>query len=186
MTLLDPAPGPGPVPIALHPERTDDERTLRWWVRHTLDPAPGRPPPEPLDALIADGVLAGVIIDLDRVDTTLAPGRSWSQDGAVVRAAVQDAVRRHDEWLDAASQAERDAVLARVAREVAEAVVAPVATAHGGRIEVLRAQDGVVLVQLAGACHGCPAAASTLHQRLEHELRQRLPWLQSVHAATPH
>lgn len=182
MTLHDPAPGPIALPIALHPERTGDERILRWRVRHTLDPAADRPPPEPLDALIADGVLAGVSIGLDRVDTTLAPGRSWSQDGAAVRTAVRDAVRRHGDQLDAASPAERDAVLARVARQVAEAVVAPVAAAHRGRIEVLHARDAVVVVRLSGACHGCPAAASTLHQRLEHELRQHLPWLRSVHA----
>ncbi len=171
------------LPVALHPERTDDERTLRWRVRHTLDPEPGLPLPEPFDALLTSGVLVRVSVGLDRVDTTLSPGRSWSRDGAAVRTAVAIAVRQNEDRLDAAGPAERDTVLARVARQVVEAVVTPIATAHGGRIEVLRAQDAVVVVRLAGACHGCPASAITLHQRLEHELRQRVPWVRRVELA---
>jgi NFU1 iron-sulfur cluster scaffold homolog, mitochondrial len=30
-----------------------------------------------------------------------------------------------------------------------------------------------VNVRMSGACHGCPAAASTLHDKLQHELRRR-------------
>ncbi|MFZ0159926.1 MAG: NifU family protein [Kineosporiaceae bacterium] len=173
-------------PIALHHERTDDPRTLSWRVRHTLDPEPGLPLPEALERLVSSGVLAGATLALDQIDTTLAPERSWRTDGAAVRAAVQAAVRAQEQRLDDASPAERDAALARIAREVAAAVVAPIATAHGGQLEVVRAEDAVVVVRLTGACHGCPASATTLHQRLEHELRQRLPWVRGVQVAEDH
>ncbi|MBY0442876.1 MAG: NifU family protein, partial [Mycobacteriaceae bacterium] len=40
-------------------------------------------------------------------------------------------------------------------------------------------------VRLSGACHGCPAAASTLHDRLEYELRRRIGQQITVSRETP-
>jgi len=45
-------------------------------------------------------------------------------------------------------------------------------------------RDGVVTVRLAGACHGCPAARSTLHGRLDHQLRRYAPALREVKAVS--
>ncbi|MEU3983781.1 NifU family protein [Streptomyces sp. NPDC026672] len=49
------------------------------------------------------------------------------------------------------------------------------ARSHGGTIELVDVCDGVVSVRLRGACHGCPAAWFTLHQRLERLLRRCHP-----------
>lgn len=46
---------------------------------------------------------------------------------------------------------------------------------HGGEVEVLGVQDGVVRVQLRGACSGCTAAAQTLRYGVEEALREHLP-----------
>jgi Fe-S cluster biogenesis protein NfuA len=39
-----------------------------------------------------------------------------------------------------------------------------------------------VNVRLSGACHGCPAAASTLHDNLQHQLRSRSGRRITVHS----
>lgn len=59
-------------------------------------------------------------------------------------------------------------------RAVAQAIeeIRPVAVSHGGDIEVVRIDDGVVEVRLQGTCDGCPSAAATLTYGVEAALRR--------------
>ncbi len=165
--------------VAVHPERTSDPRTLRWYVPGPAVPAVGEPHGGgALAALVELGVLADAQIGLDGITTTLAAGRSWPQEGAAVREAVQATVAAA-RARPALPPAERDAAL----RGLAELVVrgaGPYAASHGGRIELVSVQDDVVSVRLGGACHGCPAQAFTVHRRLEADLRHGAPWLREV------
>lgn len=45
---------------------------------------------------------------------------------------------------------------------------------HGGEVEVLDVQRGVVRVRLLGACSGCTAAGETLRHGVEEALRENL------------
>ncbi len=51
----------------------------------------------------------------------------------------------------------------------------PYLSDHGGDVEVLGVQDGVVRVRMAGACSGCTSAAVTLRAGVEEALRDGLP-----------
>ncbi len=53
--------------------------------------------------------------------------------------------------------------------------VRPYLYEHGGDVEVLSVQRGVVRVHLAGACSGCTSAAETLRHGVEEALRENLP-----------
>lgn len=53
--------------------------------------------------------------------------------------------------------------------------VRPYIHGHGGEVEVLGVTQGVVRVQLSGACSGCSAAAVTLRDQVEEALRDGLP-----------
>ena len=53
--------------------------------------------------------------------------------------------------------------------------VRPYLHEHGGEVEVLRVQHGVVRVRLTGACSGCTSAAETLRHGVEEALREGLP-----------
>ena len=53
--------------------------------------------------------------------------------------------------------------------------VRPYIHEHGGDVRVLEVADGVVRVQLTGACSGCTAAAVTLRNGVEEALREGLP-----------
>jgi Fe-S cluster biogenesis protein NfuA len=52
--------------------------------------------------------------------------------------------------------------------------------ADGGRIKLKRVEDGVVFVEMGGACRGCPAISFTLKGTVEHVLKQHLPEVKEV------
>ncbi len=67
----------------------------------------------------------------------------------------------------------REAAELAVDRALAE--IRPLAASHGGAIEVLRINDGVVEVRLDGTCNGCPSSSATLTHGVEAALRKH--WL---------
>ena len=60
--------------------------------------------------------------------------------------------------------------------------VRPALQRDGGDIELIDATDGIVKVQLTGACKGCPMSQMTLKQGVEKILRQEVPGLKEVQA----
>lgn len=73
-------------------------------------------------------------------------------------------------------------------REKVEAVIdeiRPNLVADGGDIKLIDVtDDGVVKVELQGACRGCPGAAMTLKLGVERLLKQRVPEVSSVENVT--
>lgn len=61
------------------------------------------------------------------------------------------------------------------AASVALEQIRPYLQEHGGGVEVLAVRDGVVRVQLEGACSGSSATADTLRHGVEEALRENLP-----------
>jgi Fe-S cluster biogenesis protein NfuA len=53
--------------------------------------------------------------------------------------------------------------------------VRPYLHEHGGEVEVLGVEHGVVRVRLLGSCSGCTSAAETLRHGVEEALRENLP-----------
>jgi Fe-S cluster biogenesis protein NfuA len=58
--------------------------------------------------------------------------------------------------------------------------VQPLIIGHGGRIELQSYKDGIVEVQLQGACISCPMSMITLKLGLEERLREAFPMIKSV------
>jgi len=63
--------------------------------------------------------------------------------------------------------------LAAIAAELIAGPIGALAESHGGSIELVSVAGDTVTVRMSGACHGCPAAESTLHDKLQGELRRR-------------
>jgi Fe-S cluster biogenesis protein NfuA len=53
--------------------------------------------------------------------------------------------------------------------------VRPYLRSHGGEVELLSADDGVVRLRMQGSCHGCPSSAITMQNTIE----------QAIYAAAP-
>lgn len=63
--------------------------------------------------------------------------------------------------------------------------IRPYIHSHGGEVELVGVEDGVVRVRLSGACHGCAASAMTLRRGIESALRESYPALREVIAEEP-
>ena len=53
--------------------------------------------------------------------------------------------------------------------------VRPLLRSHGGDMEVLSVEDGVLRFKLKGKCAGCPAADLTTEELIQTELAEHLP-----------
>lgn len=54
-------------------------------------------------------------------------------------------------------------------------LIKPYIRRDGGDIEFIRFEDGIVYVQLSGACVGCGGVESTLRELVEDTLLERVP-----------
>jgi Fe-S cluster biogenesis protein NfuA len=53
--------------------------------------------------------------------------------------------------------------------------VRPYLKSHGGNVELLAVDDGVVHLQMQGSCHGCPSSAMTLKLAIEEAIFEAAP-----------
>jgi Fe-S cluster biogenesis protein NfuA len=128
--------------------------------------APGR-----LGVLLDDGVISEMVVRTADVLITLSAGHRWRELGDEVRDALHVALLDPTGWrIDASSNTDQ---LAAIAAELIAGPIGALAESHGGSIELVSVKGHNVNVRMSGACHGCPAAASTLHDKLQHELRRR-------------
>jgi Fe-S cluster biogenesis protein NfuA/nitrite reductase/ring-hydroxylating ferredoxin subunit len=58
--------------------------------------------------------------------------------------------------------------------------VRPYIDSHGGKVELLGVDSGVVKLRMSGACAGCAASAMTLQRGIEAALRAHYPGFQEV------
>ena len=59
--------------------------------------------------------------------------------------------------------------------------IRPQLQADGGGVELIDVEDnGVVLLKLTGACHGCPMSQMTLKMGIEKVLKQEVPEVDRV------
>jgi NFU1 iron-sulfur cluster scaffold homolog, mitochondrial len=160
--------------IPIHAIATANPQQLRWVVaadrlpaRGTVRQAPGR-----LGTLLDGGVIDEIEVRTADVLITLRTSESWREVGDDVREALCDALPDPAGWrVDVAPDG--SAGLAAIAAELLAGPIGALAESHGGSIELVSVERDQVNVRLLGACHGCPAAASTLHDNLQRELRRR-------------
>ncbi len=94
---------------------------------------------------------------------------------AALGAAQLEAVRGSDPAVGWLFQAYGLGVDDRAAADAALEQIRPYIHEHGGEVEVLGVQGGVVRVRLSGTCSGCTSAADTLRHGVEEALREHLP-----------
>lgn len=60
--------------------------------------------------------------------------------------------------------------------------VLPYLESHGGSVELLGVQEGVVQLRLEGSCSGCPSSTMTLKLAIEEAIFKAAPDVEEVHA----
>jgi NFU1 iron-sulfur cluster scaffold homolog, mitochondrial len=159
--------------IPIHATATADPQQLRWVIAAERMPPAGRVRRAPgrLGVLLDGGVISEMLVRTADVLITLSTGQRWRELGDEVREALNDALLDPTGWrIDASSDTDW---LAAIAAELLAGPIGALAESHGGSIELVSVVGHTVTVRLLGACHGCPAAESTLHDKLQSELRRR-------------
>ena len=80
----------------------------------------------------------------------------------------------------AVSQKERELMQEQVQAVIDE--IRLMLQSHGGDIELVKIEGKTVFVRLQGACAGCPGAAMTMKQGIEHRMKEAVPEVESVEA----
>lgn len=93
------------------------------------------------------------------------------------------ALRRGDPAVDWLFEAYGVGVEDVTAASAALEPIRPYLHEHGGEVEVLGVQHGVVRLRLSGTCSGCTSAAQTLQHGVEEALRENLPGFVSIDVA---
>lgn len=160
--------------IPIHTTATTNPQQLRWVVTRDRLPARGtvRRAPGRLGELLDSGVIDEIEVRTSDVLITLRAGDSWRELGDDVREALCDALLNPDEWRVDGTPDDTTAVAA-ITAELLSGPIGALAESHGGTIELVSIEGDNVNVRLSGACRGCPASASTLHDNLQRELRLR-------------
>jgi Fe-S cluster biogenesis protein NfuA len=169
--------------IPIHATATANPQQLRWVVASDRLPARGivRVAPGRLGDMLDGGVIDEIEVRTSDVLITLRAGRSWRESGDDVRAALCEALLDPAGWrVDVAP--EGPSGLAALTAELLAGSIGALAESHGGSIELVSIEGDNVNVRLSGACRGCAAAASTLHDNLQRELRLRSGRPVTVHS----
>lgn len=161
---------------AIHPQSIPGEpRAVRWVTEVDLPVGRVVKAPATLGPLMEYGVLTQVMVERAGVWTWLADGHTWTDHGPRIRDAVAAAVDLEGWEIETSEE-----LLGMVAREVLEGELASYVASHGGHITVDSATPTTLTLDFGGACEDCPAAGTTLHDRIEKSVRERYPLLQKV------
>ena len=84
----------------------------------------------------------------------------------------------------AASKA--DDVTFKLVDEMFRTHINPALAGHGGSVDLIDVQDGIVVVRMMGGCQGCGMARVTLQQGVEAALKKAIPAVKGVRDITDH
>jgi Fe-S cluster biogenesis protein NfuA len=70
--------------------------------------------------------------------------------------------------------------------EIFRTQVNPAVAQHGGRIDLIDVQDGIIVVRMMGGCQGCGMATQTLRQGIEASLERTVPGFRGIQDITDH
>ena len=149
-------------------------------------------------AIFDTGEVTGVFFGQDFVTVTAAPGASWSELKPMVLAILLDhfvseiplfmpgtaggiqVPAESDLVVDVLPEDED--IVAQI-NDLLETRVRPVVAGDGGDIRYRGFRDGIVYLQMQGACSGCPSSTATLKHGIEGLLKHYVPEVTEVRAA---
>lgn len=127
-----------------------------------------------------------VFLASDFVSISKADDTDWSMLKPMVLALLMDHFSTGQPIIDPLVIAEEnkakpedDVVTAQI-KELLDERVRPMVAMDGGDIVFERFEDGVVYLQMQGACAGCPSSTMTLKSGIENMLRHYIPEVEEV------
>lgn len=129
---------------------------------------------------------AGVYVGQDFVTVTKHDWVDWNVLAAPLAGLIQEHLERGEPILLDASQLPsndadpEDTPLVRRIKDALNREIRPVVALDGGDVVFDRFENGVLTLQMKGACAGCPSSSATLKQGIEVRLRELFPEITEV------
>lgn len=133
-----------------------------------------------------DGV-AAVFFGSDFITITKVPDQDWF----VMKPAILGAIMEHftagkpvliESAMEAAADTGEDDEVVSQIKELLETRVRPAVAQDGGDITFHGFDQGIVYLEMRGACAGCPSSTATLKMGIENMLRHYIPEVVEVRA----
>ena len=172
---------PNPATLKFLPGRT----VMTRGTAHFADPGAAGSSPLAARLFTVDGVTA-VFLGADFVSVTKDEAVEWY----VLKPSILGALMEHltaglpivEETGDAAlPETDDDEVVTQI-KDLLDTRVRPAVAMDGGDIIFHGFEDGVVYLQMQGACQGCPSSTATLKMGVENLLRHYVPEVARVEA----
>ncbi|OGT97215.1 MAG: hypothetical protein A3I79_03155, partial [Gemmatimonadetes bacterium RIFCSPLOWO2_02_FULL_71_11] len=139
------------------------------------------------EAILAIEGVTEVIVSGHTVTAVKDTPGQWQMTARAVGTAIRSALLQGGPVIvPKAAAADGDDALYEQVADVFETRINPMVASHGGRVDLIDVQDGVVLLRLGGGCQGCGMANVTLRQGIETTLRQMVPAVQGIMDVTDH
>lgn len=148
--------------------------------------SPEQAKPSPLAETLfgVEGVTA-VFLGSDFVTVTKSESADWESLKAMVLTSMMDhfvAGKPVMKESAVAAAAIDESEIAKQIRELIDTRVRPAVAQDGGDIIFRGFHDGIVQLELHGACSGCPSSTATLKQGIENMLKHYVPEVVAVEA----
>ncbi len=96
-------------------------------------------------------------------------------------ASGKNVIEKNQNYIDKSTN--KDTPVVKQIKELIDQRVRPAVAMDGGDISFCSFEDGVVTLQMKGACAGCPSSTATLKMGIENMLRHYIPEVVEVKAA---
>ncbi len=131
-----------------------------------------------------DGVV-GVMVGTNFVSVTKSAELDWSDLAAPIIDVLQDAIGSGDQLLDdsvikRANSSEGQSEEEQKIRQILDHEIRPAVAMDGGDIVFDGYHDGILTLQMQGACSSCPSSIMTLKMGIENRLKEEIPGLREV------
>ena len=139
-------------------------------------------------SLFRCGSVTRVLLGQDFVAVTKEPAREWMTIKPLLLGAIMDHFVSQRPVLSgdavapkaAAQHAEATDEITQQIIEILDTRVRPAVAQDGGDITFDRFEDGILYLEMRGACSGCPSSTATLKHGIENMMKHFVPQVQEV------
>lgn len=123
--------------------------------------------------------IASLFITPDMISVTKQENAAWEEMKPLILAEIMDYLSTGEDIIPSSLSSSNDEVSNQIIA-LLNARIRPAVKKDGGDIKFLSFENGVVLVEMQGACKGCPYAMRTLKDGVERILKTYIPQVKEV------
>lgn len=185
--------------LRMHAERTPNPNSLKWVLGESIaaagtaasfESSPSREVSPLASALFSVDGVTEVFVAASFLTVSKAEAVEWIDIAQSVTEAISAHLAsgepafgpRYESPKTPSGDEQGDELVARISRVIDEQI-RPAVARDGGDIVFVSYRDGIVKLQMKGACSGCPSATLTLKAAIETRLKQAIPQIREVVAA---